>query len=399
MKRSVVTLLALCITGVPAASALAQAKGKSVCSLKFKIPEGDAASVSPDGKPLAGYVAEMVSKALGGTYSATKMADGVPEPIAMVAVAHYSDSADTCESVMSELRKASAEFDGAWSAYEARKAVVKEAVAAAEALASSGKLAEAHKTLAAVVTPIELDKRGLPATPRKALEARDAEVDALVATAKLFNASHEYEHLSSLTPALAQRRHAIGEREDERLLWMGYADSRRFFGLPVGQRKEAAKAFVAVQQRLKKAFDGELRALAVLEQPDKLGLKRAEVEDAKSAKKGEWVVVDMKLDEVENGKGAYKWDAKWNQAYDCRTTDRVVAIDWTWSVGKLIYEEKCKYRPMKSKGNVGVTFAGTPPEWAKPGQELRIVARVAAAGPAWKLERAVVIDDRWKDAR
>ena len=198
-----------------------------------------AGEAKPFPPPIAETLATKVSEAYGVTVGAKDLDAGLPAMLVKPIEGRYVNAKK--DSVLADWRKEVAVFETAWSAYVARHDEVAAAIAKAEEQKATPD--EAKKTLLAVIAPNGDGK----ADKRKLLEPRDAEVDAIVALAKLYAAQKDFVAAASIPPMLQGRRH-VGPQEDERLLWLADQKSQdlRFLS---SQQKDPQKEPVMVALR------------------------------------------------------------------------------------------------------------------------------------------------------
>ncbi len=298
------------------------------------------------------------------------------------------------------------DFTAAWTKYDARRAEVTKALEAAAALEADKKLDEAIAALKAVITIVPADAKGALPEQRAFLEARDAEVPAILAWAKLAAAKKDVYAVPEIAAALYTRRKVTGDPEAEKLLWVIKAQASDVATMTVN-RNDADE--VRVGKLLYGVRDseraGQELAWGYYFAADKqLGLKRARYEDSSHGKKGEWVIIDVPLSKLAGVNYKYSETNKYTVPINCVLTNRITGIDPV--TGSVRYAEKCDFKEVTEKFEIKAALAAAPPAWAKPsadnadddpgiGAKVTLIALVEHGGPKWVLTKAQVADFRF----
>ncbi|MBW2736917.1 MAG: hypothetical protein JRH20_31425 [Deltaproteobacteria bacterium] len=261
---------------------------------------------------------------------------------------------------------------------------------------------EAEATLRAVLTAPPRDKGGF--IKRKgSLNACNAEVDAVLALAKVLAAAKNYGALVELAAHLKGCRKA-GDRSQEVLIWL--AGRSRYFGnLKAGQRPEIGEAINRMHKaaylvgrsdrQLAKAF---FRALP------SYGLHRVGLGDYKRVKRTSWVLMrDIHQPKLSRKSLKYVYDRTFQESYDCKLTKQIIGFNVV--TGKWDYKTRCKTRSVKIKASVATSLVQPPPAWAKKAgrfQPVWVVGKITKLGPNWRLTKSTMVDLRflkWRQPR
>ncbi len=340
------------------------------------------------------FLAERATKA-GRPSEADKFVDGLPDPVLQMLYAdnsylengerHLNQS--VIDRNLTELRALAAKFDVRWAEYLAQKTKVDAALQQAASLRAAGKLAEAKLALIAAVMPVDrLENGGFAgvntsaAGDRPMLEARDADVPALVELEDLVEATHDQRLAFEVAAALFTRRRVL-DRSEECVLWI---QNSRNLGAYVEDRRSTA------------LFEGRALAAGVYHRIFSALAKPIGVrpDEDKGVKKGQWVLASFLPDSIDAKQAKYTFDGSFPEFFNCAHTNKVEAIDL--KTGEIQYEERCNTRMIKRVARVAISFADPPPAWAKERQETPFfVGRVVAAGPNWVLDQGFVPDLRF----
>jgi hypothetical protein len=278
-------------------------------------------------------------------------------------------------------------FDDAWAAYQARAVEVKAAVEKSDQALKDGKPDEARKLAEAVITPNKVSDKGQVDVHRALVDARDAEIPALLALGRAAAAQNDYLTVANLAQMMYAHR-IVGDESDERLLWIGRQNRNELEMLVAS----------AVAQPLVQRADAEARQLqslgrGMIKTLFKLGLKSVFLYEPKPVKKGDWIVFEIDPQKVDAKSATFAEHKTYPVPYDCYETNKVLAVDP--SDGRVIWEQRCKYRDETVNLDAHIKFAGPPPPWVKPGDLVHFIGRVEKTGPKWVIAEAAVPDWRF----
>ncbi len=319
---------------------------------------------------------------------------GVPPIITKLVKSHYD--ADNGAGLLETFGATAKAFDAAWDAYGARRAEVQKAVNGAASLATAGKTDAAVAMLKTVITAVPRDEAGKLPTKRAVLEPRDAELDAVLAWARLAASSHDVYAIADLCAALYVRRKVSDDKLTEELLWFGDADGDQLKFMTSDDDDADEKR---VRQAMSDALDlpqaGPALAMGFFRGAAAgLGVRHGAYEDISKGKQGEWVIFDLAPDAIDDKKIAFSESVSWSEPYDCRVTDKIDSIDPV--SGKVTYVEQCKYREIKKHYELTASLAVAPAAWMKAkGTTVAVLGRVDRVGPKWTLSKAAVLDLRF----
>jgi hypothetical protein len=279
-------------------------------------------------------------------------------------------------------------FDDAWAAYQARAAEVKAAVEKSDQALKDGKPDEARKLVEAVITPNKVSDKGQVDVHRALVDARDAEIPALLALGRAAAAQNDYLTVANLAQMMYAHR-LVGEESDERLLWIGRQNRKELEGLVLNN--DFVPALIlradAEARKLQSLGRGMIKTLF------KLGLKEVFLYQPKPVKKGDWIVFQIDPQKVDGKSATFAEHKTYQMPYDCYETNKVMAVDP--SDGRIIWEQRCKYRDETVNLDAHIKFAGPPPPWVKPGDLVHFIGRVEKTGPKWIIAEAAVPDWRF----
>jgi hypothetical protein len=306
--------------------------------------------------------------------------------------AHHKWSVEHRNQLYATYRGIAAKFEAAWSEFSARKTAVDKAVADADELSKAGKLDEARSLLDSVITPVDLDANGhLPRfnKDRAFIEARDAEVPALLARFQIARAQHDWNAAITAKVNVTVRHRIDQDQPTERLLWIAWDQKSGLVGYSSSDPKAWARLQVDAAQN---AVDGGVKLADTLD----LGAAHAMISTEAKLKKGDWVIIPyIDRPKISAKELSYKETIDWRVPTECHTTNRVSFID---DSGTFHYEEDCAYDYHSMVVTLTAALREPVPEWAtKSPRGITIVGKIVTPGPHWKLTDALVIDNRYRD--
>jgi hypothetical protein len=357
--------------------ALASSTARSDVPLPVAPPE-DAHGVPPE-------VAEQI-RATNGDATGIRMTD-------FDRAADHKSAVERRNKLFASYRGIVDKFEAAWTEFAARKAIVDKAVADADELVKQNKLDDARALLDGAITRVARDDKGkLPKVgkDRAFIEARDAEVPALLARFKIARTQHDWNAAVDVQANLVARHRIDQDQAAERLLWIAWDRGSQLAGYTASDAKAWARVQIDGAQA---AVDGGGKLAGTLD----FGATIAMISTAAKLKKGDWVVMPF-IDKAKVNKNAlsYKEKIDWRVPTECHQSNRISFID---DAGFVHYEDQCSYEYHSETVTLDATLREAMPEWAASyWKGVTIVGKVVSSGPHWKLTDTVVIDTRYRDS-
>jgi hypothetical protein len=389
MKR---TLLAATLALTLAACSLSKVDGKSFAANPLKRGAASSA-VDSSASAAKSSASEATSSASPTSAEPPKAAPSeaptnLPERlVAAITKERFSDNPKAAAAYQKLFSISLDAFEAKWTAYQQRKAEVDAGLAESERLSQAGKFHEAATLLKGLITPPPLNAKQELEMARQMIEPRDAEFPALLALAKIAVRAEMPQAFGEIANGLVVRRE-VGEKEEERWLWIAYRNPRDFKNISHAQKPETVTLFREKALNAENAtFQGARLASGLFENMEPLGVKRVDLRDHAAAATGEWVYAgasDVKFN-GKVGKASHRKEER--IPYDCVPTDRISGIDW--STGKFTYFMNCQYKKKVTSFQLEVQLADhTGGEGMK---TVMFVGKVKKKGPAWKVAQAAAV--------
>ncbi len=316
------------------------------------------------------------------------------EPFATLIRDKHQGRADVVKTELAWLAATSAAFDTAWASYAARKRVVDAAVAKAEQLSEAGTHAEARTILEGVITPVRGSEAGELPKARKVIEARDAELPAVFALARVTQAQGDWLAFVSLASDLYVRRRVL-DIDNERKWFVTAADPKRVSQLAAGHTTQTNDTIRELRACAHEASHDGTTLVGRFKDTVWQEIEHGEVSFHKPRNtKGAWVLMKVTPTAIDDSKIAFKRTDRWVEEYDCKTTNRIKSYDPIFK--KFHYEMSCKTRNKSQLITLDGAFAEAPPAWSTaPKKKITILGKIAKPGPSWSLTDVRVVDDRF----